>query len=103
MLLLRLYPRHPHCFWAPLALVRAKASARWARKPKRPLVGQERRKAMRKFLGGAILAMGVGLLSLPGARAEDQGDSSTPPSSHVQQNQQAAPSQHQDLSKTRDQ
>lgn len=58
---------------------------------------------MRKFLGVAILAMGVGLLSLPGARAEDQGDSSTPPSSHVQQNQQAAPSQHQDLSKTRDQ
>ncbi|HLI23281.1 MAG TPA: hypothetical protein VKV32_19300 [Stellaceae bacterium] len=58
---------------------------------------------MRKFLSVAILAMGVGLFSLPGARAQDRNDPSTPPSGHVQQDQNAKPSEPQNLSKNRDQ
>lgn len=58
---------------------------------------------MGKFLSVAVVAMSVGLLSFSGARAQDQNDPSTSPPHHVQQNQQAVPSQKQDLSKNRDQ
>lgn len=45
---------------------------------------------MRHYLSAAVVAIGVGLLSLPAAHAQDQSDSA-PANKHVQQHQDAVP------------